>query len=111
MVRGAVAACPTPPIAEAIRKLILAMAEDNPTWGHRRIQGELAGLGYSIAPSTVGEILNAAGIDPAPRRSGPTWRQFLVAAISDHNVVMRGGESRIEEASKLVVSAMLGAKR
>jgi len=55
------------------------MAQENPAWGHRRIQGELARLGYSIAASTVWEILHAAGIDPAPRRSGPTWRQFLAA--------------------------------
>jgi putative transposase len=46
-------------------------------WGHRRIQGELARLGYQIAASTVWEILSAAGVDPAPRRAGPTWRQFL----------------------------------
>jgi putative transposase len=47
--------------------------------GHRRIQGELARLGYVIAASTVWEILHAAGIGPAPRRAGPTWRQFLAA--------------------------------
>jgi len=47
--------------------------------GHRRIQGELARLGHRIAPSTVWQILTAAGIDPAPRRSGPTWKQFLTA--------------------------------
>jgi hypothetical protein len=50
-----------------------------PDLGHRRIQGELARLGYPIAASTVWEILHAAGIDPAPRRAGPTWRQFLTA--------------------------------
>jgi putative transposase len=55
------------------------LARENSSWGHRRIQGELARLGYPIAPSTVWEILNAAGIDPAPQRSGPTWRQFLSA--------------------------------
>jgi hypothetical protein len=63
----------------AVKKLILRMARDNPRWGHRRIQGELARLGYEIAASTVWEILNAAGVDPAPHRSGPTWRQFLSA--------------------------------
>jgi transposase InsO family protein len=55
------------------------MARENPTWGHRRVQGELARLGYPIAASTVWKIMHAAGIDPAPRRAGPTWRQFLTA--------------------------------
>ncbi len=53
----------------------------NPRWGHRRIHGELAGLGYRIAASTVWEILNSAGIDPAPRRTGPTWKQFLASEV------------------------------
>lgn len=68
-----------PPTGVSIRTLIVGMARENPTWGHRRIQGELARLGYTIAASTVWEILHAAGIDPAPRRAGPTWRQFLTA--------------------------------
>jgi hypothetical protein len=46
-------------------------------WGYRRIHGELTKLGLTVAASTVWEILHDAGIDPAPRRSGPTWRQFL----------------------------------
>jgi transposase InsO family protein len=59
--------------------LVLRLASENSSWGYRRIQGELAGLGYPIAASTVWSILKRAGIDPAPRRDGPTWRQFLVA--------------------------------
>jgi hypothetical protein len=55
------------------------MAEENPTWGYRRIHGELVGLGHPIAASTVWRILKTAGIDPAPLRSGPPWRQFLTA--------------------------------
>jgi transposase InsO family protein len=62
-----------------VKTLIVLMARENPTWGHRRIQGELARLGYAIAASTVWEILHAAGTDPAPLRAGPTWRQFLAA--------------------------------
>lgn len=68
-----------PPTAPTVKQLSLRLARENSNWGHRRIQGELARLGCSIAPSTVWEILNAAGIDPAPQRSGPTWRQFLSA--------------------------------
>ncbi len=66
-----------PPTAAAIKRLIIRMATENPTWGHRRVQGELIRLGHRIAASTVWQILHEAGIDPAPRRSGPTWRQFL----------------------------------
>jgi transposase len=60
-----------------IRALVLRLASENPEWGYRRIHGELAGLGVKIAPSTVWEILKTNGIDPAPRRTGPTWAQFL----------------------------------
>jgi transposase len=68
-----------PRTAQAVRTLILEMARDNPGWGYRRIHGELAGLGYKLAPSTVWQVLKDAGIDPAPRRSGQTWRAFLEA--------------------------------
>ncbi len=68
-----------PSTGTSVKALIVRMARENPAWGHRRIQGELARLGYTIAASTVWEILHAAGIDPAPRRAGPTWRQFLTA--------------------------------
>lgn len=55
------------------------MARDNPTWGYRRICGELTGLGYKVAPSTIWQILKAAGIDPAPQRAAASWKQFLSA--------------------------------
>jgi putative transposase len=51
---------------------VIGFAADNPTWVPRRVQGELVKLGHPIAASTVWQILHAAGIDPAPRRTGPT---------------------------------------
>ena len=58
-------------------RLALRLAAENPTWGYRRVQGELAGLGHRLAASTVWQILNNAGIDPAPTRCKVTWSQFL----------------------------------
>ena len=66
-----------PATSRTIRALILRLARENPEWGYRRIHGELAGLGVKIAASTAWEILRKAGLDPAPRRTGPTWSQFL----------------------------------
>jgi putative transposase len=60
-----------------IQALVRRLACENPGWGYRRIHGELAGLGVNVAASTVWEILRASGIDPARRRTGPTWSQFL----------------------------------
>jgi putative transposase len=68
-----------PRTAQVIRALVLEMARDNPGWGYRRVHGELTGLGYTLAPSTVWQILKDGGIDPAPRRSGDSWRVFLEA--------------------------------
>jgi putative transposase len=58
---------------------VIRIATENPAWGHRRVQGELVRLGHPIAASTVWQILHDAGIGPAPRRSGPSWEQFLTA--------------------------------
>jgi transposase len=66
-----------PAIPTGVRALTVRLATENPTWGYRRVHGELAGLGYQIGASTLWKILRTAGIDPAPRRSGPTWSQFL----------------------------------
>jgi len=57
--------------------VVLRLARENESWGYRRIHGELAGLGISVAPSTVWRILKSAGISPAPRGDGPGWAEFL----------------------------------
>jgi hypothetical protein len=62
--------------------LVLRLAAENPTWGYRRIAGELATLGKNVGAATVWRILHKAGIDPAPRRSGPGWGEFLRAQPS-----------------------------
>jgi transposase len=66
-----------PPTVRSIRNLILRLVRENPSWGYRRIHGELATLGIKVAASTVWEILKAEGIDPAPDRSTTTWADFL----------------------------------
>jgi len=68
-----------PATVRSIARLAIRLAQENPLWGYRRIHGELTKLGAAVAPSTVYEILRAAGIDPAPRRDGLAWRQFLHA--------------------------------
>ena len=66
-----------PPIDPQLRRLTVRLARENPTWGYRRIHGELVRLGHTIAASTIWKILKAAGIDPAPDRTGPTWSEFI----------------------------------
>ena len=66
-----------PPVCRDIRSVVLRLARENESWGYRRIHGELAGLGMTVAPSPVWQILKRAGIDPAPRRDGPGWAEFL----------------------------------
>jgi len=66
-----------PPLAGEIRRLAIRIAGENPAWGYRRIHGELCRLGHKVAPSSVWKILRAAGINPAPGRTGPTWMEFI----------------------------------
>jgi putative transposase len=60
-----------------IQALALRLPRENPGWGYRRIHGELAGPGVKIATPAIWEILRTNGTGPAPRRTNPTWSQFL----------------------------------
>jgi putative transposase len=66
-----------PRTVRSIRALVLRLAAENPSWGYRRVHGELLTLGVKVAASTVWVILREAGIDPAPDRAATTWSQFL----------------------------------
>ena len=66
-----------PPVRRNVRSVVLRLARENESWGYRRVHGELAALGITVAPSTVWQILKDAGISPAPRRDGPGWAKFL----------------------------------
>ena len=69
-----------PPIPDEVVEFVLRMARENPSWGYDRIQGALANLGHRISDTTVGNILKANGIEPAPTRKGATnWKTFLKA--------------------------------
>ncbi len=66
-----------PPTGHAQRELVLRLARENPRWGYQRIAGELLKLGFRLSPSTVQRLLASAGLEPAPRRGGPSWPVFL----------------------------------
>src|SRR3954452_6340523 len=68
-----------PPLAAEVRALVVRLGRENPRWGHRRICGELLKLGFQGSPTSVRRLLAQARLRPAPRRLGPTWREFLRA--------------------------------
>jgi transposase len=72
-----------PRTLRSIRVPVLRLARENPSWGYRRLHGELLVLGVKVAASTVWEILREAGVDPAPERSSSTWADFLRSQADD----------------------------
>ncbi len=66
-----------PPLASQTQRLILRLAAENPSWGYKRIQGELVALGMPLSASSVWNVLHRHGIEPAPRRASVNWREFL----------------------------------
>jgi putative transposase len=66
-----------PPLSAEVRELVLRLARENPRWGHRRICGELAKLGFRVSPTSIRRLLAQAKLEPTPRRNGPSWGEFL----------------------------------
>jgi len=71
-----------PPLADDVGELIVRMGRENPRWGCVRIRGELAKLGIRVSATAVRTLLRRSGLGPAPRRSGPTWGEFLRSQAS-----------------------------
>jgi putative transposase len=66
-----------PPLDRRVQALVVQLARENPSWGYRRIVGELRGLGLSISATSVRTILIRHGLPPAPQRDELSWRNFL----------------------------------
>jgi putative transposase len=97
-----------PPLSVEVRELVLHLARENPRWGHRRICGELVKLGIQVSPTSVRRLLAQAKLEPAPRGSCPSWREFLRAQATSivacdfftvETVFLRRSSSRMRAAA------------
>jgi len=67
-----------PRVAEEIERLVVRMANENPSWGYDRIVGALANLGHRLSDQTVGNVLRRHGLSPAPKRKQTvSWKDFI----------------------------------
>jgi len=66
-----------PPMGSEVEQLVARLARGNPSWGYKRIVGELLGLGVAVSQSSVRAILIRNGLPPAPARDHLSWRRFL----------------------------------
>jgi putative transposase len=66
-----------PAIPGEVRNLIIQMALDNPTWGYKRIRGELKKLGIEVCRASIQNILREVGLEPTPLRQDSTWKKFI----------------------------------
>ena len=67
-----------PRVRAEVTTLVLRLAKENPLWGYLRIQGELKKLGVLVSATAICSLLRRHGLQPAPRREGPSWKEFLV---------------------------------
>jgi hypothetical protein len=110
-----------PPLESSLRSLIVRLARENPSWGYRRIVGELKGLGITMSATSVRKALLEEGLEPAPERSHSSWRVFLRAQAASmlacdfltvkHGRVPLDGPAKVCHVGPYMVEASLRSPR
>src|SRR5574341_57283 len=95
-----------PPTDSKLIEFVLRMARQNPRWGCVRICGELRKLGIPVGATTIRTLLRHHGLGPAPRRTGPSWTQFLLAQAEGIVACdLHGGSDPAQEPLRAVLHA------